>query len=80
MMKVCCAQVLGQLVVAPSRLREWRQPCRVATAERFAQPFERAVADAIEREPEHRIGDPQWPLQCKVGIARDPRARRTARR
>jgi hypothetical protein len=48
--------------------------CRGATAERFAQTFERAVADAIERDPEHRIGDPQWPLQCKVGILGDPRA------
>jgi hypothetical protein len=73
---VLLAQVAGQVVVAPveAASRERRQPCRVATAERFAQAFERAVADAIEGEPEERIGDPQRPLQREVGVVGDPRA------
>ena len=45
-----------------------------ARAEHFGQAVERAVANAIERQSEERIGDPQWPLQREVGVVGDPRA------
>jgi hypothetical protein len=46
----------------------------LATTECLAQAFERAVPDAIERESEERVGNPQWPLQREVGVVGDPRA------